>query len=126
MASVRIWSAPNFRDVTAVIDTGSSLSTVRPDVADELMLPLVDPSQFVLLPPSMQRRELDVVYAELRFEQGSGTYKYDAALGVLPSVAELVLGMDFVDIGELAVNGKLGIWSLIVRRDETLPDRPDI
>ena len=101
--------------VSAVIDTGSNRTCVRPDVAKRLQLPILDEKQAVKL--AHESAEACVSRAAIRFIGPDGG-RMDLGIQtvlIMKTTEQLIVGMDLLDGGVLVVDRVRQTWKWAIR-----------
>lgn len=83
-----------FKDITAVWDTGATNTTVTPEVADFVLLPVVGRSM-VGVAGSEELHPIDLVYGKVELEDGAALTS-TFCKNKLPKGIDMLIGMDLI------------------------------
>jgi predicted aspartyl protease len=93
--------------VTAIVDTGCTISTIRADMAAALGLPLQGRATVAT---ANGTRQCDVVLAELFLKSRGKTVRSLRQLAIAPTLNEMLFGMDAMEGGVLTVDCVGRVW----------------
>ena len=120
LLKVRISTPPGVdhknRTVTALVDTGCTMTAIRAELAAALGLPTIRTTKASTASSGKNPVECDVVIAELALESDGRTIKSYRELVVADMEDDLLFGMDALFGGVLTVDLAKGRWTWKVKK----------